>query len=259
MSNNAPGALLDPGLNGLTNDDPAQITTVVVPTYNERENIERLLETVFKLGIPDLRVIIVDDNSPDGTGQLAEELSREKYNGYVEVLHRPGKLGLGPAYLAGFKHALEKGTAFIVEMDADFSHDPATLKRFREAIEEADVVVGSRYVPGGSLDKRWTLLRRIISKGGSIYSRAILGLKVHDATAGFKMFRREVLERLPLDQIRSNGYCFQVEIAYLCQKNGFRVREVPIHFNERVAGVSKMSPRIALEAAWKVWQIRFRY
>lgn len=259
MSTNAPGALLDPGLTNQANDEPAQITMVVIPTYNEAENIERLLETVFNLGIPDLQVIIVDDNSPDGTGVLAEQLGRERYWGSLEVLHRPGKLGLGPAYLAGFKRALEKGAAYIVEMDADFSHDPATLKRFREAIEEAEVVVGSRYVAGGSLDKRWTLLRRIISKGGSIYSRAILGLKVHDATAGFKMFRREVLERLPLDQIRSNGYCFQVEIAYLCQKYNFKVKEVPIHFNERVAGVSKMSPRIALEAAWKVWQIRFRY
>ncbi|MDB5082744.1 MAG: hypothetical protein JWP00_4668 [Chloroflexi bacterium] len=259
MSNNASGALLDPGLTNLDNGEPARITTVVVPTYNETENIERLLETLFNLDIPDLRVIIVDDNSPDGTGALAERLGRDLYNNNVEVLHRPGKLGLGPAYLAGFKHALSKGAAYIVEMDADFSHDPATLKRFREAIEEAEVVVGSRYVAGGSLDKRWTLLRRIISKGGSIYSRAILGLKVHDTTAGFKMFRREVLERLPLDQIRSNGYCFQVEIAYLCQKYNFKVKEVPIHFNERVAGVSKMSPRIALEAAWKVWQIRFRY
>jgi dolichol-phosphate mannosyltransferase len=259
MSTNAPGALLDSGPANLSNDNPDQITTVVIPTYNESENIERLLDTLFNLGIANLRVIIVDDNSPDGTGALAEKLGRERFNGNIEVLHRPGKLGLGPAYLAGFKHALEKGAAYIVEMDADFSHDPATLKRFREAIEEAEVVVGSRYVPGGSLDKRWTLLRRIISKGGSIYSRAILGLKVHDTTAGFKMFRREVLERLPLEQIRSNGYCFQVEIAYLCQKLGFKIKEVPIHFNERVAGVSKMSPRIALEAAWKVWQIRFRY
>jgi dolichol-phosphate mannosyltransferase len=259
MSINVPGALLDPGLIDRSDTEPSQITTVVIPTYNEIENIERLLETLFSLGIPDLRVIIVDDNSPDGTGTLAEQLSRERFSGRVEALHRPGKLGLGPAYLAGFKHALEKGAAYIVEMDADFSHDPATLKRFREAIEQAEVVVGSRYVAGGSLDKRWTLLRRIISKGGSIYSRAILGLKVHDATAGFKMFRREALERLPLDQIRSNGYCFQVEIAYLCQKYDFKVKEVPIHFNERVAGVSKMSPRIALEAAWKVWQIRFRY
>ncbi len=259
MSNIASGALLDPGTANLTGSEPAQIMTVVIPTYNETENIERLLQTIFNLGIPDLRVIIVDDNSPDGTGVLAEQLSRELYNGSVEVLHRPGKLGLGPAYLAGFKHALEKGATYIVEMDADFSHDPATLKRFREAIEDAEVVVGSRYMPGGSLDKRWTFLRRIISKGGSIYSRAILGLKVHDTTAGFKIFRREVLERLPLSQIRSNGYCFQVEIAYLCQKYNFKVEEVPIHFNERVAGVSKMSPRIAIEAAWKVWQIRFRY
>ncbi len=259
MLNNSSSILLDPGVSLPTDDEAEKIVMVIVPTYNEAENIAALLERLFGLGIAGLRVTIVDDNSPDGTGKIAEELAHEKYPGKVEVLHRPGKMGLGPAYITGFQHALHKGAAYIVEMDADFSHDPAMLKRFLEVMPESDVAVGSRYVEGGSLDKRWKLLRRVISKGGSIYARAILGLKVRDTTAGFKMFRRETLERLPLDNIRSNGYCFQVEVAYLCQKYGFRVTEVPIHFSERVAGYSKMSPRIAIEAAWKVWQIRFRY
>ncbi|HEX2909289.1 MAG TPA: polyprenol monophosphomannose synthase [Chloroflexia bacterium] len=259
MSNYSSGAVLDPDATGASEKDAEKTVMVIVPTYNESENLPRLLDTLFNLGIPGLRVMIVDDNSPDGTGTLAEQIGREKFPGKVEVLHRPGKLGLGTAYIAGFKHALHKGATYIVEMDADFSHDPQVLKKFMEAMKEADVAVGSRYVAGGSLDKRWKLIRRVISKGGSIYARAILGLKVHDTTAGFKMFKREVLEALPLDKVRSNGYGFQVEIAYLCQKNGFRVKEVPIHFNEREAGTSKMSARIAIEAAWKVWLIRFRY
>ncbi len=259
MSNTSSSILLDPGISVPSSDTPEQIVMVVMPTYNEIENIGKILETLFQLGISGLQVLVVDDNSPDGTGKTVEELAQALYPGRLEVLHRPGKLGLGPAYLAGFQHALRKGATFIVEMDADFSHDPAMLKRFLEVMPESDVAVGSRYVAGGSLDKRWKLLRRIISKGGSIYSRTILGLKVHDATAGFKMFRREVLEQLPLEKVRSNGYCFQVEIAYLCQLHGFRVTEVPIHFSERSAGVSKMSPNIAIEAAWKVWQLRFRY
>ena len=259
MSNYSSSVLLDPGVTIPAEDQPEKVVMVVMPTYNEKENIARMLETLFRLGIPNLKVLVVDDNSPDGTGKLVEDLIKEQYTGKVEILHRPGKLGLGPAYIAGFQHALRQGAAFIVEMDADFSHDPAILKRFLEVMPESDVAVGSRYVAGGSLDKRWKLIRRIISKGGSIYARTILRLKVHDATAGFKMFRREVLERLPLDQIRSNGYCFQIEIAYLCEKNHLRVTEVPIHFSERMAGTSKMSPRIAAEAAWKVWQILFRY
>ncbi len=260
MSNVSSGALLDPNTRLPGEDEGAEkILMVIVPTYNEAPNIERLLQTLFGLGLPGLRVLVVDDNSPDGTGTLAEELGQSRYPGQVEVLHRPGKLGLGTAYIAGFQHALSRGATYIVEMDADFSHDPSVVKKFLEAMENADVAVGSRYVVGGSLDASWKLIRRIISKGGSIYSRAVLGLKVHDTTAGFKMFRREVLERLPLERVRSNGYCFQVEMAYLCQKYRFRVTEVPIHFTDRVAGTSKMSAGIALEAAWKVWQIRFRY
>lgn len=232
---------------------------IIMPTYNEAENIEKMLDALFGQDIAGLRVMIIDDNSPDGTGKLVERLAETKYEGRIEVLHRPGKLGLGTAYLTGFQHALRKGAAYIVTMDADFSHDPAVLKRFLEVMAHSDVAVGSRYIAGGSLDQRWKLIRRIISRSGSIYSRTILKLKVSDTTAGFKMFKREVLERLPLDRIRSSGYCFQIEIAYLCQKHGFRVTEVPIHFNERVAGDSKMSVQIALEAVWRVWQVRFKY
>ncbi|NWJ95249.1 MAG: polyprenol monophosphomannose synthase [Chloroflexi bacterium] len=232
---------------------------VVVPTYNEAENLPDLLSALFGLGIPHLHVLVVDDNSPDGTGQLVKRLAQEQYQGHLEVLHREGKLGLGSAYVAGFKHALLRGATYIVEMDADFSHDPQVLKRFVQAIQEADVVVGSRYTSGGSIDERWKLVRRIISRGGSIYARAVLGLKVKDTTAGFKMFRAESLQSLPLDQLRSNGYAFQVEMAYLCQKRGMRVLEVPIHFTDRTLGKSKMSPDIAIEAAWRVWQIKFRY
>ncbi|WJW68903.1 polyprenol monophosphomannose synthase [Candidatus Chlorohelix allophototropha] len=231
---------------------------VVVPTYNEAENLPSLLKVLFGLGL-NLRVLIVDDNSPDGTGQLANQLAVDDYPGKLEVLKRPGKMGLGSAYITGFKHALSRGASFIVEMDADFSHDPKVLKEFARVIKKADVTVGSRYVAGGSIDERWKLIRRIISKGGSIYARAVLRLKVQDTTAGFKMFRAEVLRKLPLEKVRSNGYAFQVEMAYLCQKNGFKVVEVPIHFSDRELGKSKMSAKIALEAAWRVWQIKFRY
>ncbi len=258
MPNNSSAVLL-PDLDNPNTTESSQTVMVIIPTYNEAENIPRMLQTLFGLGIADLKVMVVDDNSPDGTGALVEQLAQELYRSKVEVLHRPGKLGLGTAYISGFQHALRQGAAYIVEMDADFSHDPQNLKRFLEVIKEADVAVGSRYVAGGSLDKRWKLLRRIISRGGSVYSRAILGLKVNDTTAGFKMFRREVLEKLPLDRVRSNGYCFQIEIAYLCQKQNFAITEVPIHFNDRVAGQSKMSAGIAIEAAWKVWQIKFKY
>lgn len=253
------GAVLDATQRPLTPDEREKMVMVVVPTYNEAENLPNLLSALYGLGIENLHVLIVDDNSPDGTGDLAEKLAQELYNGRLEILHREGKLGLGSAYVTGFKHALTRGADYVVEMDADFSHDPQVLKRFITAVKEADVVVGSRYTMGGSIDERWKLIRRVVSKGGSIYARAILGLKVKDTTAGFKMFRAEALRCLPLDRLKSNGYAFQVEMAYLCQKRGMRVVEVPIHFNDRTVGKSKMSPDIAIEAAWRVWQIKFRY
>ena len=234
--------------------------TVVLPTYNEAQNLPVLVETLLSLAITDcrLRVLVVDDNSPDGTGEIADRLAATS-GGRVHVLHRPGKLGLGPAYVAGFRWALDQGADLIVEMDADFSHNPKYLPAMVAAIAEADVVVGSRYVPGGMVDPTWPIWRRFISWWGSAYARAILGLRVHDATAGFKLFRRHVLERLPLEQTRSNGYAFQIEIAYLCERLGFRVVEIPIVFDDRTVGTSKMSPAIAIEASWRVWQIKRRY
>jgi dolichol-phosphate mannosyltransferase len=252
-------AILDTSASPIFPELKEHIIMVVIPTYNEAENLPLILKALFGLGIEGLRVLIIDDNSPDGTGQIATQLAHEDYPGKLEVLKRPGKLGLGTAYVLGFKHALMRGAHFVVEMDADFSHDPNVIKDFVQKIKNADVVVGSRYVVGGSIDKSWKLIRRFISKGGSIYARFVLGLKVKDTTAGFKMFRAEVLDKLPLESMRSNGYAFQVEMAYLCQKKGFKVVETPIHFNDRSRGKSKMSPRIAIEAAWRVWEIKFRY
>lgn len=241
----------------------ATITTpkrmiVVLPTYNERENLPVMIETLRNLGIEGLEVLVVDDNSPDGTGKLADEL-RESHPTTIHVAHRPGKMGLGPAYIDGFKRAIGLGADFIVEMDADFQHDPQVLHQFRRWIEEYDVVVGSRYIAGGSVEKRWSLPRKVLSRGGSIYARLILGLKVSDPTGGFKCFRASALEQLDLDRIRSSGYAFQIEMSYACQRAGLRVKEVPIHFTDRVRGQSKMSSRIAVEAAWRVWQIKRRY
>lgn len=233
---------------------------VVLPTYNERENLPVMIEALHDLGIPGLEVLVVDDNSPDGTGALAEELG-ERYSGRIEVhvAHRPHKLGLGPAYIDGFGRALALGADYIVEMDADFQHDPATLHEFRRLIEEYDLVVGSRYSAGGSVDDRWSLSRKLLSRGGSIYARLILGLRAHDPTGGFKCFRASALRALDLGAIRSSGYTFQIEMSYACQRAGLRVKEVPIHFVDRERGTSKMSARIALEATWRVWQIRRRY
>ncbi len=231
---------------------------VVLPTYNERENLPAMIEALHGLGLEGLEVLVVDDNSPDGTGALAEEL-RAAHPGTVHVAHRPRKMGLGPAYLDGFGRALALGADFVVEMDADFQHDPAVIREFRRWIEEYDVVVGSRYVKGGSVEKRWSLSRKILSRGGSIYARLILGLKVTDPTGGFKCFRASALKRLDLGGIRSSGYTFQIEMSYACQRAGLRVKEVPIHFVDRARGESKMSTRIAVEAAWRVWQIKRRY
>lgn len=233
---------------------------VVLPTYNERENLPIMVETLLGLGIPGLEILVVDDNSPDGTGDLAEELG-ERYSGQIEihVAHRPQKMGLGPAYIDGFGRALALGADYIVEMDADFQHDPQILHEFRRWIEEYDIVVGSRYIPGGSVEDRWSFARKLLSRGGSIYSRIILGLRIHDPTGGFKCFRASALRRLDLSRIRSSGYTFQIEMSYACQRAGLRVKEVPIRFIDRERGISKMSPTIAVEATWRVWQIKRRY
>jgi dolichol-phosphate mannosyltransferase len=233
---------------------------VVLPTYNERENLPIMVETLLGLGMPGLEVLVVDDNSPDGTGTLAEQLRQDYADRFpIHVAHRPQKLGLGPAYIDGFGRALALGADYIVEMDADFQHDPQILHEFRRWIEEYDIVVGSRYIPGGSVEDRWSIVRKILSRGGSIYARLILGLRIHDPTGGFKCFRASALRQLDLSRVRSSGYTFQIEMSYACQRAGLRVKEVPIRFVDRERGSSKMSTKIAVEATWRVWQIKRRY
>jgi dolichol-phosphate mannosyltransferase len=233
---------------------------LILPTYNEAENVRAIVQAageVLESAAPGgYRVLVVDDSSPDGTGRIADELAAE--HDWVAVLHRAEKNGIGPAYLAGFRHALDHGAGYLMEMDSDFSHDPADLARLLAAIHDgADLALGSRYVPGGGV-RDWGLLRRFISEGGSTYARIVLGLKVRDLTGGFKCFRREVLEAIHFDGVRSQGYAFQVELTYRAVQAGFRVQEVPIVFRDRQRGQSKMSWRIALEAMWLVPGLRFR-
>jgi dolichol-phosphate mannosyltransferase len=226
---------------------------IVLPTYEEAANIERIVAEA-RVKLPEsAQVLIVDDNSPDGTGEIAERLAGEEDS--VHVLHRPLKEGLGPAYIAGFKQALAQGAGLIAEMDADFSHEPAYLPRLLKAAERADLVLGSRYVDGGGVAD-WGPLRQTISRGGSAYSRLVLGLDVRDLTGGFKCFRREVLEAIDLDAVRSRGYAFQVEMTYRAIELGFRVIEVPIVFRDRQDGKSKMSRSIVWEAIWRVPLLR---
>jgi len=226
---------------------------VCLPTYDERENLEPMLRALRDVLGPDDRVLVIDDSSPDGTGELADRLAQEL--DHVDVLHRPRKEGLGPAYLAGFRHALAAGAELVVEMDCDFSHDPADVPRLLAAAADADLVLGSRYVPGGGVEN-WGLVRRAISAGGSLYARLLLGVPVRDLTGGFKVFRREVLEAIPLDRVRSRGYAFQIELTYRALRRGFRVVELPIRFVDREVGGSKMSRAIVLEAIWKVPLLR---
>jgi len=226
---------------------------ICLPTYDERENLEPMLRALGEVLGPDDRVLVIDDNSPDGTGELADRLAAELDT--VEVLHRPRKEGLGPAYLAGFRRALELGAELVVEIDCDFSHDPADVPRLLDAAADADLVLGSRYVPGGSVEN-WGSVRRAISAGGSLYARLLLGVPVRDLTGGFKCFRRAVLETIDLDAIHSRGYAFQIETTYRALRRGFRVREVPIRFVDREVGGSKMSRTIVLEAIWKVPLLR---
>ena len=222
---------------------------LVLPTYDEAPNIEAIVEAILAKMPASSRVLIVDDNSPDGTGEIAERLAAG--NEQIEVLRRPRKEGLGPAYVAGFRRALESGAGLVLEMDADFSHDPAYLPRLLEAAERADLVIGSRYVPGGGVSD-WSPLRQAISRGGSAYARLALGVEVRDLTGGFKCFRREVLEAIDLDSVGSRGYAFQVELTYRAIELGFRVVEVPIVFRDRGAGSSKMGGKIVAEARSRV-------
>lgn len=227
---------------------------VIVPTYNESENVTRIVPRILDQD-PRLEVLVVDDNSPDGTGQLADELAAE--NPRVHVLHRPGKEGLGRAYLAGFAWALARDYAFVFEMDADFSHDPMHLPEFLAAIRDADLVLGSRYRDGKVTVVNWPMTRLMLSYGANIYARAVTGLRLGDGTGGFKCFRREVLQAIPLDQVRSNGYAFQIEMSFRAWKKGFRIAEIPIVFHDRTEGESKMSKRIVREAIWMVWRLRW--
>jgi dolichol-phosphate mannosyltransferase len=223
-----------------------------LPTYDERENLEPMLRALGDVLGPDDRVLVIDDGSPDGTGELADRLAAELP--FVDVLHRERKEGLGRAYLAGFRVALERGAELVLEMDCDFSHDPKDVPRLIEAARDADLVLGSRYVPGGGV-RDWGILRRLISRGASLYTQLLL-MPVKDATGGFKCFRREVLERLDLDEITSRGYMFQIETTYRARRLGFSVREIPITFADREVGGSKMSRAIVAEAIWKVPALR---
>ena len=255
-------------------EQPAPYLTVVIPTYNEAENLRPMAAALAALSIPRLQLLIVDDNSPDGTGtvadQLVEEYAAGSENLRVGVLHRKGKGGLGTAYVAGMSSAIAgTGTSpgtlaaadYILQMDADFSHSPHYIPQMLAVMQatNADVVVGSRYVPGGSLDEGWGWGRRFMSWWANLYSRMILGLRIRDMTAGFKLWTREALLRIDPQTIRSNGYSFQVEMAYLSEKLRYRIIELPIHFEDRRIGQSKLDIPVKLESAWRTWQIRWRY
>ncbi len=253
--------------------------TVVIPTYNEADNLPAMAEALFALPFRRLQLLVVDDNSPDGTGDVADRLAA-RYNDPANgsgveagssqardrrprmvVLHRRRKAGLGTAYVAGMQRALADGAEYVVQMDADFSHSPRYIPQMVGVMlaTGADVVIGSRYVPGGTLDEGWGWWRRFISWWANLYSRMILGLRIRDMTAGFKLWRREALLGIGLENIRSNGYSFQVEMAYLCEKLGYRIIEIPIHFEDRRIGQSKLDVPVKLESAWRTWQIRWRY
>jgi dolichol-phosphate mannosyltransferase len=229
-------------------------TLIVIPTYNERENVQPLAEAIFR-NLPQTDILFVDDNSPDGTGTLLDQMASQEPR--VHVMHRPGKAGLGRAYIAGFKWALERQYQFIFEMDADFSHDPKDVPRIRAAAETADLALGSRYI-GGIRVINWPLSRLILSRSAGFYVQIITGMPFSDPTGGFKCFRRAVLESIDLDRIRSNGYSFQIEMTHTAWMRGFHIVEVPITFEERRSGLSKMSGGIVREALWMVWKLVFR-
>lgn len=232
-------------------------TTVVIPTYNEAENLPKLVSALFSLPL-DLKLLVVDDNSPDGTGQIAEDLART-HPKRIDVLHRPGKMGLRSAYLNGFQKIVDGDAQAIVQMDADFSHDPAKLVEMSRMLDSSDIVLGSRYVQGGSVDEKWPLWRKWLSAFGNFYARSILGLPLHDVTTGFRMWRAETLKQMPFERIQSSGYIFLVEMIYLAHCLEFKVGEVPIYFADRRFGKSKMSLKIQIEAAIRIWQVLWNY
>jgi dolichol-phosphate mannosyltransferase len=231
--------------------------TVIIPTYNEAENLPKLVSALFSLPL-EINLLIVDDGSPDCTGEIADSLATE-YPNKVDVLHREGKLGLRTAYLTGIQLALATETDAVAQMDADFSHEPARLTEMAELLKTRDVVLGSRYVPGGRVDENWPIWRKALSAFGNFYARTILGFKLRDVTTGFRLWRRETLEGMPLDRVQSNGYVFLVEMMYMAYSLGYRVGEVPIYFADRQWGKSKMSFKIQIEAAFRIWQVRWTY
>lgn len=232
--------------------------TFVIPTFNEAENLPKLVSALFNLPIPELTLLIVDDNSPDGTGQIAEDLARE-YPGRVSVLHRAGKQGLGTAYIQGFRKAIAEGATAVGQMDADFSHPIDKIPVLVETLNSCDWVIGSRYVAGGALDEQWPFWRKALSGFGNFYARTILSMSLRDATGGFKLWKSTTLAAMPLDRIRSNGYVFQVEMNYVASKLGYKSKEIPIYFADRRWGQSKMNFRIQIEAAVRVWQLLGMY
>ena len=243
------------GENPMSTESPKVM--IVLPTYNERENIPELVAALFDLNIANFHLLIVDDNSPDGTGKIADEIAlSDTFQGKVNVLHRPQKQGLGPAYVEGFKRALALGAELIIQMDADFSHQPKYIPQLLEQAQTHDLVVGSRYVDGGSVDERWGFIRKLLSWWANrLYTPTILQFPLRDATGGFRLFHRNCLIGLDLDRITANGYVFQVEVVYVAHKLGYAIKEIPIHFPDRERGVSKMSPSIAGEAALRVFQL----
>ena len=234
---------------------------VVLPTYNERENIREIVAALFALELPNFHLLIVDDNSPDGTGDIAEELARDtRYVGKINILHRTQRQGLGPAYRHGFRHALSLGADLLIQMDADFSHQPKYIPQMLKQLPSNDIVVGSRYVRGGSVDECWSPLRKLLSWWANrLYTPGILRFPVQDSTGGFRLFHRDCMIGLDLDQFTANGYVFQVEVIFAAHKMGYKIKETPIHFPDRIRGASKMSPAIALEAAIRVIQIKFKH
>lgn len=231
--------------------------TIILPTYNEAENLPKLVSALLSLPL-DLSILVVDDHSPDGTGAVADELA-DRHAGKVFILHRAGKLGLRSAYMEGFQKAFELGADAVVQMDADFSHDPAVLTEMARCIVSCDVVIGSRYVKGGSLDERWPAWRKFLSAFGNFYARTILSFPLRDVTTGYRMWRREALQNMPLDRIRSSGYIFLVEMAYVAHLMGYKITETPIYFADRRWGKSKMSLKIQLEAAVRIWDVWWHY
>ena len=234
-------------------------TLIVIPTYNEAENLPKITSELFGLGMDGLEILVVDDSSPDGTGQVADKLA-EQFSGKFHCIHRPGKQGLGTAYIQGFRWAIDHGAENILHMDADFSHSPRYVPQLLALIADYDVVVGSRYIKGGSTDNSWSWYRKLLSWwANSVWVRLILGTKTKDATAGFKCWKAKALQNIGLEQVRSNGYIFQVEMCYLAERLGYRIKEIPIYFEDRRIGQSKMGTRIQVEAALRVFEIRRRY